>query len=209
MNNGTKKRRIFNTGEEMRIAGVDPGKKGAIVVVSCDAPEGFFYRLKYNKAKHLDDDLLRFLEQAAPDQIVLEKVQGRGGFNATSTFNFGFACGELNALLRYWASVRSASMHYVAPQTWQKVCHEGIADGLNPKERSAVAYERLFPHSPGKTPKQKRTDDNVIDALLLATYGVIRFGGGLLRRWELSHCLGTIDDESGGNVLPIIRRSKP
>ncbi len=139
----------------------------------------------------------------------MEKVQGRRGSGATQTFGFGFACGELNAILRYWASLRKVAMHYVTPQAWQKGFHAGMPESLTAKEKSMLAYDRLFPHHPGRLSAARATDDNVVDALLLATHGVLRFGHGGLRRWDLTRCVAVAEPpETGGktNVLPLSRR---
>lgn len=173
----------------MRIAGADPGKLGVITVLSADSAHGWYHPLNYNKAGYLDvGRVWWFLQTSKPDVLILEKVQGRGGMGATQTFNFGFACGELNALLRCYADQGNClGLKYASPQEWQKVIHEGIGGKLKPKERTELAYERLFPHKPIPTgPKGGKINDNVVDALMLATYGVLKLGGGVLRPWTLT-----------------------
>lgn len=170
----------------MQVAGIDPGKKGAILVVSTVSEKAYGYKLRYDKAGHLDTASLRtFLKGTSPSILILEKVQGRGGSGATQTFNFGFACGELNATLRSWQE--TASMYYVQPQIWQKILHQGVDTKLDAKSRSFVAYRRLFPQGPiAAGPKGGKADDNLIDALLLASYGVLTFARSHLRPWTIT-----------------------
>lgn len=173
----------------MIVVGIDPGKKGCAVALSTDAPKGFGYLLDFDKAGHLDTaKLTRFLDLTRPSVIVCEKVMGRGGdgWGATQVFNFGFTCGEINAVIGTWAKKHHASIHYVPPQNWQKVIHEGVASSLAAKTRSMIAYERMFPHRPiPLTPKSKKTDDNIVDALLIATWGVLRVANRELQSWTL------------------------
>lgn len=195
----------------MRIGGADPGRKGVLLVLDTEHEHGWFWRLRYNKAGHLDlHSALLFLETTLPKLLVMEKVQGRQGFGATQTFNFGHATGELNAMLRYWADVKTMALHYVSPQRWQKDLHEGISDKLKPKERSALAYQRLFPHDPAGSAKGgKAGKEGVIDAMLLAVHGVLRFGGGQLRGWQLGEFVSAEPVVTGvADVVPLERRKR-
>lgn len=117
------------------------------------------------------------------DTIILEQVQGRGGHGATQTFSFGFTCGEINVTLK----ALGRPMQLVKPAIWQKQLFEGTSPDLKPKARALIAYERLFPHKPVPVgPKSGKPNDNIVDALLVCTYGVLKFGSGGLRSWSLT-----------------------
>lgn len=171
----------------MRVAGADPGRKGCLVVVDTEGAEAWGYKLCYDKAGHLDTHgLVAFLKLSRPTTIILEKVQGFSGSGVTQTFNFGFSCGELNAVLVVWSRAFHASMVYAVPQAWQKVVHVGVS-GKDAKTRSMIAYERLYPHGPiKKGPKGGKIDDNMVDALLLATYGVMKITHTPIRLWDIN-----------------------
>jgi hypothetical protein len=67
---------------------------------------------------------------------------------------------------------------YVEPQKWTKVMHQGVSNDLKPKAKSLIALERLCPKIYPKVPTNKngKLHDGVVDATLIASYG-IRFLG--------------------------------
>jgi hypothetical protein len=171
----------------MKVAGIDPGRKGCLVVVDTATTKGHAYKLAYDKAGHLDCvGLVEFLTLAKPGALIIEKVSGFRGSGATQTFSFGFACGELNAVVTSWASHYHASLVYVLPQSWQKVVHVGTPQKETAKDKSLLAYKRLFPHQPfARGAKGGKVDDNLVDALLIATYGVLKIANSTIRLWDI------------------------
>jgi hypothetical protein len=155
----------------MVVTGIDPGKDGQVVTLDSNSFVGYSQRLRYSKDGLLDAELLKsHLDTHKPNLVLLEKVGGRAGWGATQNFSFG--CN--------WAQVRLTISSYpyrlIAPQTWQKLIHQGVATNISTKERSLVAYEQLYPNRPLPVgPKSKRPDDNLIDALLLATFGMMSY----------------------------------
>lgn len=156
----------------MRLLGVDPGKNGAAVVLDTKEPLGWFYKFRFHFDGLLDKESFKwFVEDHHIDMILLEKVQGRGNWAATNNFNFGAVFGQT------WLAVSCLKKPYllVRPQQWQKKIHEGIEGKLSPKEKSACAYRNLFPHKPLPAgPRGGGVHDGVLDALLIAYYGVIK-----------------------------------
>lgn len=169
----------------MIVAGIDPGKQGAIVLLDSERPVAHFMTLPYS-----DDGFL--LSQQVhkwmklwgyPDLVVLEKIKPGGAKSFPSAmFQLGVSYGQVLQFLH----IAKVPLRLPYPQQWQKVMHEGIPAKLSSKERSAAAYRMLFPHGPiSKGPKGGKINENVVDALLIATYGVLKFGGGKIHPWRL------------------------
>ena len=165
----------------MFIAGIDPGKQGAIVILHTNDTVAFKYKLKYPDGDLCHNSVHDILSLHRPGLIIIEKVQGFKGASATSTFNFGYAVGQLNL------AVRASNIPYklITPQRWQKELHVGIKGSLSAKERTMAAYRQMFPHEPiPKGPRGGKIDDNVLDAFVIAVYGVIKYGNRIIRKWE-------------------------
>ena len=157
----------------MIIAGIDPGKQGAIVVLDSVHSQAYKHSLRFDKQGLFDTlDFFDFLNPLKVDLLILEKVMGRKAWGATQTFNFGVGWGQV------WLSIANSKLPYklTPPQTWQKVIHEGVKATLTAKQRTMIAYKMLYPNQPiPHGPKGGAIDDNVLDALMIATYGMIKF----------------------------------
>lgn len=166
----------------MKIAGIDPGKNGYMTILDTVSDQAWTYPLKFDKQNQLDLDWFKATREilAPGDLIVVEKVSSVRGSGSTQTFNFGFVCGQIGLASR----VSGFRFRYIVPQTWQKLIHEGITGKLTPKEKSKIAYEQFFPDDPFKTPRGGKISHDLIDSCLLATFGVLRYGGGKLREWN-------------------------
>lgn len=72
-------------------------------------------------------------------------------------------------------------MTMVEPQKWAKEMHEGISADLKPKAKSLIAAKRLFPKLVAMLPTKPKggVHDGMIDALLIAGYGLRKQGGQL------------------------------
>lgn len=160
------------------VVGIDPGLKGYAVMLHAMSPAARVHRLSFDKAGTLD---FSKLAQINDSRIIvfMEKVQGRGGWSAGSNFSLGRTFGQLEQAIQ----ARGWPMHMVTPQTWQKRLCGGVDAKLSAKERTAVAYKRLFPHEPLPRNKVGRVDDNALDAWMIAVYGVLVAGGGVLLPW--------------------------
>jgi hypothetical protein len=166
----------------MKIVGIDPGKSGYAVGLGKNSNQAWKIALKYDGTgllKH--DQFKKFLEFVKPDLVLLEKIQGRGGWGATQTFSMGQSYGQIHMLV----ACSPYPYRLVPPQTWQKVVCEGVAEKLPPKSRADAAYRQLFKHDPIPN-KRGSTDknDNLLDAWLLAFYGIMKYARGHVRPWE-------------------------
>lgn len=152
----------------MIIAGLDPGKTGALVVVYPDNSV-FVLRVPVQKLRgkerpawsewaQLWGDALVFHE---PDMFVIEEVASRPQQSSVATFNFGLSYGFGRGLI---AACRKP-MHFVTPSVWK-----GKMGLLNSdKNASREEARRLLPKLAYEITRVK--DDGVAEAALLALYG--------------------------------------
>ncbi len=148
----------------MKICGIDPGAKGAIVMLDSVEKTAQYLIIPYRDDKVMDKRAVKkaFNNFADVRLIFIEKVGGRGGWASGSTFQFGSNYGQI---------LNEISDHpymFVSPQVWQKIAWQGEpAD--EPKVMSAAAFQRLNP----STRMMLKKENGVIDAFHIARYGMI------------------------------------
>lgn len=168
----------------MMIVGVDPGRKGCAVALDTDTREALLMGLPFDEDGMLALEFPRWLLRVckgSPAMVVMEKLNAARGdkISGHALFRMGIAFGQVEALIR--ATMLPSRM--VTPQQWQKVIHEGIDGKMPAKEKSMLTYKRMFPDDPiPKRPRQTKVDDNAVDALLIAQYGALKYGGGQIIR---------------------------
>jgi crossover junction endodeoxyribonuclease RuvC len=163
--------------------GIDPGKSGAIAVVRDGEfePVGLFPMPIVRSAQGRDEYDLASLRQllklrcfpgfADPGwrvSVVVERGQAlpRSMGGAAANFQRGYGRGLLEGLL----SGLLIPYTLVAPQVWQRAMLAGTS-GVDTKQRSIIAAQRLFPGVDlRRTSKCRTLDDGLADALLLAAY---------------------------------------
>lgn len=137
--------------------GIDPGKKGAIALLSGDTIHvSTFYGKRYAA-------ILKSVAESDEGAICcLEHVGARPGQGVTSMFSFGENFGFIQGLLTAY----SIPFELVRPQKWKKE-FSITAD----KNSSIDVCNRLFPDvSLLATPKCKKPSDGIAEALLMAEY---------------------------------------
>lgn len=153
---------------EMIIAGIDPGKTGALAITY---PEGVIFAFDVPRIKLRGKDVPAWsdwqrswssaLEFHAPDMIVIEDVAARPGQGVTSMFTFGRTLGFAHAL----AVASGAAVHIVTPTVWKgKLGLLNSSKGASREKASA-----FYPRSVGLLDRVK--DDGRAEAILLAYYG--------------------------------------
>lgn len=160
----------------MILASVDPGRDGSVAFYCTETGQVTTERLVFK------DGLLLFerIYNAAPgpiEAVYVEKVGGRGGWAANANFSFGSTYGQirLGCKLSNWYTI------LVEPKKWQKVVHEGIK-AKTAKEKSRLAYARLFPDDPLPRSKVKTLlNHNDIDATLIVGYAALMSVGKIIR----------------------------
>lgn len=151
----------------MRILGVDPGKKGAFVIVQDQRILTALPMPTVIDGKFIDASAIaKFLKREDPYHAYIERVHAVFGASAGSTFAFGEGYGVIVGVI----STLGIPFTTVPPKQWQKVMHDGVEEKYEPKHRSAVAAMRLFPAF-DFTQGKKNYHDGLVDAALIAAYG--------------------------------------
>jgi len=162
----------------MIVAGIDPGKRGAVVVVDSQTSRAWYEKLAYDDAGLLTT---RFGQKfRGVDKVLIENIHGRGGWGATQNFNMGYYFGQvMHELIK-----SQRPFELITPNTWTSLLHREIdLKGAAPKAKSLAAYHMYFPHDPiGKTKGKDGYHDGLIDALLIAAYELIK-ENEVIPRW--------------------------
>ncbi len=175
----------------MRLVGVDPGRQGYAVALDTVTSQGWALRLPYDAHGSIAMGFARWLMKICQGHeacVFLEKLNATGGdvMSKNTLFKMGFAYGQLDAIIR--ATLIPSRL--VTPQQWQKVVTEGIDQKLSAKDKTMLTYQRMFPDDPiPRRPRQKKIDDNAVDAFFIAQYGALKFGGGqMVKPGDFVHC---------------------
>lgn len=152
----------------MIIAGIDPGKGGALAILYPDNVVHFFDvpRIKL-RGKDVpawsawDREWRGALDFAGPDLIVIEGVAARPGQGVSSMFSFGRTLGFAHAI----AVASGAAVEQVPPQTWKKKL--GLLNSS--KDASREKVRSILPAATDHVTRVK--DDGRAEAALLAYYG--------------------------------------
>lgn len=153
----------------MVIAGIDPGKTGALALLHQDGSAQFFdvptIKLRgkekpaWSEWVNIWSDALRW---ASPTMIVIEDVGARPGQGVTSMFSFGRSLGFAHGIV---ASACDCPVHFVTPSVWKaKMGLQGSGKGA-----SREICRTLYPATASSVARVK--DDGRAEALLLAHYG--------------------------------------
>jgi crossover junction endodeoxyribonuclease RuvC len=152
----------------MIVAGIDPGKTGALSIVYDDGTVLLFdvpTAIVKGKAKPSWSEWRSTwsvgLDFNVPDLIVIEDISARPGQGVTSMFTFGRTLGFAHAL----AAGTGARIEFVTPSVWK-----GKLGLLNSdKSASREKCRTLFPKIAHSLARVK--DDGRAEATLLAHYG--------------------------------------
>lgn len=152
----------------MIVAGIDPGKSGALAIIYPDKTVQFFdvptVKLR-NKDRPAWRDWSRSwsaaLDFAGVELVVIEEVAARPGQGVTSMFTFGRTLGFAHAI----AVASGAGVEPVTPAVWK-----GKLGLLNSsKGASRELCSNLYPGTAAQLARVK--DDGRAEAALLAHYG--------------------------------------
>lgn len=148
------------------VAGIDPGKTGALVILTSDSA-GYVLRVPtVSTPKDVPawSAWWRSWNAAVAfgiDAVVIEQVGARPTQGVTSMFNFGRTLGFAHAI----AASADAPIHFVTPAVWKGKF------GLLKADKSA-SREKARTLLPSLEPELRRVkDDGVAEAALLALYG--------------------------------------
>ena len=164
----------------MIIGGIDPGREGFITVLDTKSTRGWILKMRYCDKKILDFDDIKLLPKV--DIFYLESVRGRGGWAACANFGLGSYYGQIQLALK----IHSLKWKGIDPKVW--VNSFDNTKGKT-KERTLRAYKRFFPHNPLKpriVKGEELFNNNMIDSIMIALYGVIETGNKI-RKWRFQH----------------------
>lgn len=141
--------------------GIDPGKSGALAVISEDSFGTMAWAIPFGQ-KSYASELAKYIGLAEVKAVCVEKVNAMPGQGVVSMFNFGHNFGYIEGLLQAY----ELPYQLVPPQTWKREF------SLNSdKQRSIEVCQKLFPHvSLLPTEKSRKPNDGMAEALLMAEY---------------------------------------
>jgi crossover junction endodeoxyribonuclease RuvC len=147
----------------MRVIGIDPGLSGAIAITDGETVDAIDLPIiGEGTQRELDgQQILTWIADQHADLIVCELVHAMPKQGVASSFRFGFAVGQLRAIMQC-SSVRYAL--YV-PTVWKK--HYGLRG--KDKDKSRQLALRLFPSAAGLL--RRKRDHQRAEAMLIANYG--------------------------------------
>lgn len=146
--------------------GIDPGKKGALVrlspnldsVISLPMPDTIHDTINWLQ-----------LNTSSQTMIILERAQYFPGDGGKSMFTYGQGFGEILGAI----AVLKRPLHQAIPSEWTKMMHSGLSKKLKSKDKSLRALRNLFPNADLlASPRCKKPHEGIIDAFLLALYGM-------------------------------------
>ena len=153
----------------MIVAGIDPGKTGALSIIYPDegTVNAFEVPLQKKGKKELPSwnqwqrQWANAILFAGARAIIIELVAARPGQGVTSMFNFGRSLGFAHAI----AADAGCPIHFVTPTVWKKEFGLLKAD----KNASREKFCELWPSSAKLVARVK--DGGVAEAALIAEYG--------------------------------------
>lgn len=162
----------------MKIAGIDPGANGALVILDGSKTEYHLFPKVGGKLSY-DDTVRKVVELLKKvDFVFIEEVHGIKGSASKATFAFGYTCGALRAAI----ILSGKPYEMVTPQTWQKriwtnpdYVYKKDRAGRKQNDTKATALnaaKRLYPKDNFIVGKRaEKPHDGIVDALLIATHG--------------------------------------
>lgn len=150
------------------IAGIDPGKSGAVCQLEYIPPTAQFISWDMcpliQVGKKSVPDLMQMRNILTTcDEVWIEKVHAMPKQGVTSMFTFGMGYGLWQGI----AIGLNKQLNWVAPQTWQKFW---LKDMPREKGSSIIRAQSLFPNIDWKM--NKKNKEACAEALLIALYGV-------------------------------------
>lgn len=158
------------------ILGLDPGLTGGAVLINQDGSHTETYSFKklgkeFDCRDYIDwlrSKMIEYDNDCCPiTHAFIEKVASRPGQGVASMFKFGTTYGMQRAAI----DCLSIPYTLVTPKQWTKVMCAGVDASLKAKDRSKVAFNRLFPNFEPSEKVNSAQKAGLIDALLIAEYG--------------------------------------
>jgi crossover junction endodeoxyribonuclease RuvC len=153
------------------ILGIDPGLNGGLVFLQGEG-KAIDGRVMPVIGGRIDawalDVTFRDVARRGGVRAFLEMASSRPKQGVSSVFKFGEGFGLLQGLL----VAHQIPFTLVTPQKWTKEMHQGIGGEMDPKKKSLIAVQRLFPGVDLRKSERCRVPhDGLVDALLIAEFG--------------------------------------
>lgn len=156
------------------VIGIDPGIDGGLACRTLDGLQiEVMPTVGATSRRELDiPATLRILrgwrELLGARHLVIEKVSARPGDGVSGMFRFGERVGVIKGL----AVSLELSMTEVMPTSWHRVMCSGMKSG-DPKGNARIRASQLWPTvSFLATPRSRVPHDGMVDAALIAEYGL-------------------------------------
>ena len=157
----------------MKIIGIDPGKKGALVAV--DEKLNLLGCLLISDCQS-PRDFLNFTKNA--DLIVLEHAQPYTGEGVKSCFTYGEGFGWLLCAIEFAKYLQGdIETRLVPPAGWYAYFRKAMPTALRKKQASYYWAKHVWPSETFLIGKCKKPHLGVVDAAMLALYGVFAVRG--------------------------------
>jgi hypothetical protein len=150
--------------------GIDPGQNGGIVTIDHTRKIISKYVMPVKNEDLDSEEVADILAEgfSLGCHVFLERVKAYG-MNPGASFTFGRYFGKTELLVK----LSKLPVTYIEPAKWTKEIHQGIDANIKAKAKSGIAFERLYPGTDFRTSEKcKKPHDGLIDALLIAEYGL-------------------------------------
>ena len=148
----------------MKVLGIDPGLKGALVFI--DGASVTIFDTPVVSGDYNIVAMARIIRESAPDFAFIERVHSMPGQGVSSSFKFGVGYGIWKGIL----GALGVSTIYVTPQEWKRK----FSLISKPKDESRLRAIEIFPELEPELRLKKDCDR--ADALLIAYYGAVVYG---------------------------------
>ena len=151
-----------------RVLGVDPGLNGGMVLIN--ESKEVLAKTTFPKSNGVLNciEISTWLKDKCIDHVYLEHVHALPLVGAGSSFKFGMVFGQIRAIL----SLSGRGYTLVSPRRWQTIIGANLKH-LRPKERALLKAQELFEkYDLRKSPRSKVWHDGLVDAALIAYYGL-------------------------------------
>ena len=151
-----------------KILGIDPGLKGAIVLMD-GGPKLVHWPMPHDTEGRVDWSAVHeIIDGVNPDHVFLERALAFG-MGVKGAFNYGRDFKAIEIAI----DLQQCPVTFVESHKWTKALHQGISNDLKPKVKSAMALKRLLPQLVAQVPVDKKGnfDEGVLDAALIAYWG--------------------------------------
>ena len=148
--------------------GVDPGLSGGMVLIN--EKKEILSKTVFPRTNGVlnCNAISKWLEGKCIDHVFLEHVHALPLVGAGSSFKFGLVFGQIRAIL----SLSGLGYTLVSPRRWQTIIGVNLKH-LKPKQRALLTAQELYEGCDlRKSPRSKVWHDGLVDAALIAYYGL-------------------------------------